>query len=49
MHAVGHAMEDLLAAALGQVSVLDDKAVPVRLGSFWTRQIVVLALVRHFG
>lgn len=42
-------MDDLLAAALGQVSVLDDSSTAVRLGGFWTRQTVVLALVRHFG
>ena len=38
------AMDDLLAAALGQVSVLDERAAAVRLGDFWARRPVVLAL-----
>ena len=43
------AMDDLLAAALGQVSVLDDRSAAVRLGDFWAKRPVVLALVRHLG
>ena len=49
MYAVGHAMDDLLAAALAQITVLDETSAAVRLGDFWARQPVVLALVRHFG
>ena len=44
-----HAMDDLLAAALGQVSVLDERGAAVRLGDFWAKRPVVLALVRHLG
>ena len=43
------AMDDLLAAALGQVSVLDERSAAVRLGDFWAKRPVVLALVRHLG
>ena len=43
------AMDDLLAAALGQVSVLDERGAAVRLGDFWGKRPVVLALVRHLG
>ena len=43
------AMDDLLAAALGQVSVQDERGAPVRLGDFWVKRPVVLALVRHLG
>lgn len=42
-------MDDLLAAALGQVSVLDETGAAVPLGSFWTKRPVVLAFVRHLG
>ncbi|HUP35741.1 MAG TPA: hypothetical protein VNC82_09920 [Candidatus Limnocylindria bacterium] len=42
-------MDDLLAAALGQVSVLDETGTAVPLGGFWTKRSVVLAFVRHFG
>jgi peroxiredoxin len=44
-----HGMDDLLAAALGQVSVLDETAAGVRLGDFWAKRPVVLGLVRHLG
>jgi peroxiredoxin len=43
------AMDDLLAAALGQVSVLDERGAAVRLGDLWAKRPVVLALVRHLG
>ena len=39
----------VLAAALGQVSVLDEQSAAVRLGDFWVKRPVVLALVRHLG
>jgi hypothetical protein len=42
-------MDDLLAAALGQLTVLDETGAAVRLGGFWSGRPVVLALVRHFG
>jgi len=42
-------MDDLLAAALGQVTVLDGTGTAVPLGRFWTERAVVLAFVRHFG
>jgi len=42
-------MDDLLAAALAQLSVLDQQGQAVRLGDFWTTRPVVLAFVRHFG
>ena len=42
-------MDDLLAAALGQITVLDESGAPVRLGDFWKERAVVLAFVRHFG
>jgi peroxiredoxin len=44
-----HAMDDLLAAALGQVSVLDEGGAAVRLGDVWAKRPAVLALVRHLG
>src|SRR4029434_2910608 len=44
-----HAMDDLLAAALGQISVLDERSAAVRLGDFWAKRAVALALVRHLG
>jgi len=44
-----HAMDDLLAAALAQITVLDERSTAVRLGDSWVKQPVVLALVRHFG
>ena len=43
------AMDDLLAAALGQVSVQDERGDAVKLGDFWAKRPVVLALVRHLG
>jgi hypothetical protein len=42
-------VDDLLAAALGQVAVLDETGARVRLGDLWAGRPVVLALVRHFG
>jgi len=42
-------MDDLLAAALAQMAVLDETGAAVPLGSFWTKRPVVLAFVRHFG
>jgi hypothetical protein len=42
-------MDDLLAAALGHLAVLDQTGSPVPLGSFWVKRAVVLAFVRHFG
>ena len=44
-----HAMDDLLAAALAQHSVLDENASAVTLGGFWAGRPAVLAFVRHFG
>jgi peroxiredoxin len=43
------AMDDLLAAALGQITVRDEGNRAVRLGDFWTGRPVVLAFVRHLG
>lgn len=42
-------MDDLLAAALAQMTVLDETGTAVPLGRFWTKGPVVLAFVRHFG
>lgn len=42
-------MDDLLAAALGQLTVLDEAGTAVPLGGFWAARPVVLAFVRHFG
>ncbi len=42
-------MDDLLAAALGQLTVLDEAGTAVPLGGFWATRPVVLAFVRHFG
>jgi hypothetical protein len=42
-------MDDLLAAALGQLTVLDEAGAVVPLGKFWATRPVVLAFVRHFG
>lgn len=42
-------MDDLLAAALAQMTVLDETGTAVPLGSFWAKRPVVLAFVRHFG
>jgi len=42
-------MDDLLAAGLGQMTVLDETGTSVSLGSFWIKRPAVLALVRHFG
>ena len=42
-------MDDLLAAALGQMTVLDETGAATSLGSFWAKRPVVLAFVRHFG
>jgi hypothetical protein len=42
-------MDDLLAAALGQMSVLDETGAAGPLGRFWIKRPVVLAFVRHFG
>jgi len=42
-------MDDLLAAGLRQMTVLDEAGTAVSLGSFWIKRPVVLAFVRHFG
>lgn len=42
-------MDDLLAAALAQMTVLDETGTSVSLGSFWIKRPAVLAFVRHFG
>jgi peroxiredoxin len=42
-------MDDLLAAALGQMTVLDETGSAASLGRFWTKRPVVLAFVRHLG
>ena len=42
-------MDDLLAAALAQMTVLDEAGTATSLGSFWTKRPVVLAFVRHLG
>ncbi len=42
-------MDDLLAAALAQCSVLDEAGVSVPLKGLWAERPVVLAFVRHFG
>ena len=42
-------MDDLLAAALGQMTVLDETGAATSLGRFWTKRPVVLAFVRHLG
>jgi len=42
-------MDDLLAAALGQMTVLDETGTGVSLGGFWGKRPVVLAFVRHLG
>jgi hypothetical protein len=42
-------MDDLLAAALSQMTVLDETGTAVPLGGFWAKRPVVLAFVRHFG
>ncbi|MGH7400203.1 MAG: SelL-related redox protein, partial [Candidatus Rokuibacteriota bacterium] len=42
-------MDDLLAAALGQMTVLDETGTAVSLGRFWIERPVVLAFVRHLG
>jgi hypothetical protein len=43
------AMDDLLAAALAQCSVLDEAGTTVPLKGLWAERPVVLAFVRHFG
>jgi len=42
-------MDDLLAAALAQIDVLDEGGAAVRLGDFWAGRATVLVFVRHFG
>ena len=42
-------VDDLLAAALGHLTVLDEAGRTVPLGDFWIERAVVLAFVRHFG
>jgi peroxiredoxin len=42
-------MDDLLAAALRQMTVLDETGAAVSLGAFWARRPTVLAFVRHLG
>jgi hypothetical protein len=42
-------MDHLLAAALGQLSVLDEAGATVPLKGLWAERSVVLAFVRHFG
>jgi len=42
-------MDDLLAAALVQCTVLDEAGVSVLFKGLWAERSVVLAFVRHFG
>ena len=42
-------MDDLLAAALAQMTVLDETGTATSLGRFWVNRPVVLAFVRHLG
>jgi len=42
-------MDDLLAAALAQLTVLDESGAVVPLKGLWAERPVVLAFVRHFG
>ena len=42
-------VDDLLAAALAQMTVLDEAGSATSLGSLWTERPVVLAFVRHLG
>ena len=42
-------MDDLLAAALARLTVLDETGAVVPLGERWATRPVVLAFVRHFG
>src|SRR6266850_1020748 len=42
-------VDDLLAAALRQMTVLDETGTGVSLGGFWVKRPVVLAFVRHLG
>src|SRR5258705_8437622 len=42
-------VDDLLAAALRQMTVLDEPGTGVSLGGFWVKRPVVLAFVRHLG
>jgi hypothetical protein len=44
-----HRMDDLLAAALAQLTVLDESGAAVPLKGLWAERPVVLAFVRHFG
>jgi len=44
-----HVVDDLLAAALGRLTVLDETGAALPLGPFWAKRAVVLAFVRHFG
>jgi len=36
-------------SALEQISLIDSKDKPARLGSFWVDRRVVLVFTRHFG
>ena len=42
-------MDDLLAAALAQVTVQDETGAAVPFKGLWAERTVVLAFVRHFG
>jgi peroxiredoxin len=42
-------VDDLLAAALGQMTVLDETGTATSLGRLWAKRPVVLAFVRHLG
>ncbi len=42
-------VDDLLAAALAQMTVLDESGAATSLGRFWAKRPVVLAFVRHLG
>ena len=42
-------MDDLLAAALAQLTGLDETGATVPLNGLWAERPVVLAFVRHFG
>ena len=37
------------AEAIGEMTVLDELGVPVRLGTLWSTRTAVLVFVRHFG
>ncbi len=42
-------VDDLLAGALAQLTVLDESGAAVPLKGLWAERPVILAFVRHFG